>query len=129
MIPTSDPGNSGSEGHPADVHLPASHRETVESGGMKTKSSCSHCSSELAKHFMSFYLIFTEVLLRSFTLILQLRKPGQGRYLGRELAVGSQQSQGLSRTLLVLGMEVTRWGLGHLLPQRPPLWCALQVQV
>ena len=78
---------------------------------------------------MFFYLIFTIVLQRSITLISQLRKPRQGRCLGQELAAGSQKSQGLERTSLVLGMEVTRGGLGYLLPQSPPLRFALWVQI
>lgn len=77
---------------------------------------------------MFFYLIFTKVLQRSITLTLQWRKPRQGRCLGQELASASQKSQSLERTSVVLGMEVTRWGLGYLLPQSPPLGCALWVQ-
>ena len=64
---------------------------------MKSSHSCR--SSELTKLFMFFYLISTKVLLRSIIIpILQLRKPGQGRYLGQELAAGSRKSQGLERT-------------------------------
>lgn len=65
---------------------------------MKSSRSCR--SSELTKLFMFFYLISTKVLLRNIIIpILQLRKPGPGRYLGQKLAAGSWKSQRLGKNL------------------------------